>query len=127
VNQDFLGRGWRFPFAFDRASGGVATSAGEQDIRACIALVLGTRPGERPMNPDFGCRAHEVLYQPNTQGTASVVAWHVRQALARHEPRIEVVDVDARADGYGKVSLQVRYRIRATAAEQVLALELGGR
>jgi phage baseplate assembly protein W len=127
VNQDFLGRGWQFPFGFDRAAGGVATTKGEQNIRECISLILGTRPGERPMNPEFGCRAHEVLFTPNTQGTASVVAWHVRQALARFEPRIEVIDVAAEADGYGKVSLQVRYRIRATAAEQVLALDLGGR
>jgi phage baseplate assembly protein W len=127
MNEDFLGRGWRFPFGLDSAGGGIATTSGEQNIRESIAIILGTRPGERPMNPEFGCRAHEVLYAPNTQGTASAVAWHVRQALTRHEPRIEVVEVTAEADGYGKVGVAVRYRIRATATDQVLALDLGGR
>ena len=58
VRKDFLGRGWKFPFGFDPASGGVALSEFEENIRESVTIILGTQPGERQMLPEFGCRIH---------------------------------------------------------------------
>ena len=74
MTKDFLGRGWAFPFRVDPSTGSVATSAHEQNIRESMSIILGTRPGERQMLPEFGCRIHELMYTPNTAANASLVA-----------------------------------------------------
>ncbi|HMV65745.1 MAG TPA: GPW/gp25 family protein [Myxococcota bacterium] len=124
MKKEFLGRGWAWPLRFDPATGAVATSAAEDNIRESMTLVLGTRPGERQMMPDFGCRIHELVYTPNTQANASLVAYHVRAALQRWEPRIDVLDVKAEPTPGGKVQVQVRYRVKSTLAEQTLSLDV---
>jgi phage baseplate assembly protein W len=124
VSKDFLGRGWAFPFRIDPSTGAVATSAHEDNIRESMTLILGTRPGERQMLPEFGCRVHEVMFTPNSQANASLVAYHVRAALARWEPRVEVVDVAAVPEEGGKLSVAVRYRVKSTRVEHTLGLDL---
>ena len=84
--KEFLGRGWAFPFRFDPASGGVAFSEFEDNIRQCITIILSTRPGERQMLPDFGCRVHELLFAPSTATTSLIAEGHVRDALRKCEP-----------------------------------------
>lgn len=126
MKKEFLGRGWAWPFRFDMATGAVATSSAEDNIRESMTLVLGTRPGERQMLPDFGCRIHELVYTPNTQANASLIAYHVRAALQRWEPRIDVLDVKAEPTVGGKVQVQVRYRVKSTLAEQSLSLDVAG-
>lgn len=124
--KEFLGRGWRFPVGFAPATGAVATSEYEQNIRECVTLILGTRPGERQMLPEFGCRIHELVFGPNTQSTATLVAHYVEEALGRWEPRIDVTDVSAQPDPKGTVRVTVSYRIKSTEELQELSLVLAG-
>jgi uncharacterized protein len=114
VRKDFLGRGWAFPFGIDPARGGVALSEYEENIRQSITLILGTKPGERQMNPRFGCRIHELLFAPSTQATGGLIAYHVETALRRWEPRIEVVSVTAQPGERGEIKVSVDYRIVST-------------
>src|SRR5687768_4272886 len=107
--REVLGRGWSFPFGFQNAHGGVALSEFEENIRQCIGIIIGTRPGERQMLPAFGCRVHELLFAPSTPATAAQVSYFVREALERWEPRIEILDVASSADanaGGIKVAVQ---------------------
>jgi len=120
IRKEFLGRGWAFPFHFDPASGGVATSEYEENIRQCITLILGTKPGERPMLPEFGCRIHKYLFAPNTRATGNMIAHHVEKALKRWEPRIEVESVKARTGQQGEVQVEVDFRIISTNSRQNL-------
>ncbi len=90
--KDFLGRGWQFPFAFDPSSGSVQASEYEDNIRQCITVILGTKPGERQMLPNFGCRIHELMFAPNTRSTATLIAHYVEKpsavgSLASRSPR----------------------------------------
>lgn len=125
MRSDFLGRGLRFPFGVD-GSGRIATTAGEDNIRQSISLILATRPGERQMMPSFGCRVHELLFAPNTPATATLVAQHVQTALERWEPRIDVSGVTATPDARGTIRVEVRYRIRATRSDASLSVVLSG-
>lgn len=118
--KEFLGRGWAFPFRFNSATGGVALSEYEENIRQDITIILGTRPGERQMLPQFGCRIHELLFSPDTRATSALAAHHVEEALARWERRIEVVKVDASAEGQGSIRVAVQYKILATNTLQTL-------
>ena len=97
MTQDFVGAGWAYPLRAD-SSGAVALSTGDREIAEAIRLILGTAPGERPMRPEFGCDIHKYVFDPADSTTAGLIAFEVRKALRRWEPRIDVLAVDVEAD-----------------------------
>jgi len=103
-------------------TGAVSTVAGDESIRQAIVLLLGTRPGERLMRPQYGSHLHRLLFSPNDHTTAGLAIHYVRQAVQRWEPRVEIVDLDAGADPLvpTRLDIRLRYRVRASlAVEQV--------
>ena len=92
MHDDFIGAGWAFPLRTD-ATGSIALVVDEREIEEAIRLVLGTAVGERPMRPEFGCRIHEYVFGPANAATAGQIAYEVRAALERWEPRVDVDDV----------------------------------
>lgn len=115
MSQEFLGVGWKFPVALD-ASGKIELSRYEEDIREAIWIILGSAPGERLMRPDFGCGIHQYVFAPNNTRTASLVRFHVEEALTRWEPRIELQEVMVRADSANPALLliSIDYAVRST-------------
>ena len=114
--KDFLGRGWAIPVALDRATGGVATAAGEADVRQAIRIIIATVPGERVMRPDFGCGIHEMVFETIDTATITRVTNLVSEALIRYEPRIELnaINVDPGRAADGLLEIGVEYRLRRT-------------
>lgn len=115
MGSQFIGAGWAFPPHTD-ATGRVALARGEREIEEAIRLILGTAPGERPMRPEFGCAVHDYVFAPADVGTAGQLAYEVRLALERWEPRIDVAEVSVRFDAVddGVLYIDIRYAIRGT-------------
>ncbi|GGK10016.1 hypothetical protein GCM10010123_44930 [Pilimelia anulata] len=113
--EEFVGAGWAFPLRID-AGGGFALVSREREVAEAIRLILGTAPGERPMRPEFGCGIHDHVFAPADETTAGQLAFEVRAALRRWEPRIDVTDVLVSFDAVdaGTLYLDVRYTIRGT-------------
>jgi phage baseplate assembly protein W len=113
MTVDFIGAGWAFPARTD-ATGSVALVRGGEEIVESIRLILGTAPGERPMRPEFGCAIHDLVFAPADAGTAGLIAYEVRLALERWEPRIELDDVRVGFGGSdaGLLLIDIRYSIR---------------
>jgi hypothetical protein len=104
--------------------GGVAMVDGDASIRQAILLLLSTRPGERVMRPAYGCDLHRVAFMPNDETTAGLAIHHVRRALLRWEPRIELLGVDASNLDQPAEMLEIRidYRVRATLRREALTV-----
>lgn len=115
MSERFIGRGWAFPLRVE-TTGGIAMVERDQEISEAIRLVLGTAPGERPMRPEFGCGIHDYVFAPADGATAGRIAYEVRVALERWEPRIEVADVVIALDTVeeGVLYIDIRYVIRST-------------
>ena len=113
--EQFIGSGWAFPLRVD-ATGGIALVSREREIAEAIRLILATAPGERPMRPEFGCGVHDYVFAPADENTAGRIAFEVRRALDRWEPRIDVTDVVVGFDDEdaGVLYIDVRYTIRGT-------------
>jgi uncharacterized protein len=112
--EEFVGAGWAFfPMRTD-ITGRIVLVTSHQEIEESIRLILATAPGERPMRPDFGCAIHDFVFAPADSATAGQIAFEVRAALDRWEPRIDVleVQVDFSAAGEGTLHIQIGYRIR---------------
>jgi phage baseplate assembly protein W len=113
---EFLGIGWGYPIEWDKNREGFATAEYEESIRQSIWIILSTAPGERVMRPDFGCAIHDLVFAPNSAATQGMAEHHVREALLRWEPRIEVLDVTAVASGGQdeELLIGINYRVRTT-------------
>ncbi len=114
-NKAFLGTGWAFPVQAN-GRGEIALVSGEKDIEQAIWIILGTRPGERVMRPTFGCRAHELVFEPRDATTSSLLKSYVQEALEFWEPRIQLISVEAYTDeeNDGTVLVDIQYRIKST-------------
>jgi uncharacterized protein len=117
VDTDFIGRGWSFPVRPDPA-GRLLYRGGDQLIRQSILLILGTAPGERQMQPEFGCGIHDLVFAANTAALRGLVQQQVREALVRWEPRVDVLDirVETPTDQRNYLLIHVDYRVRANNA-----------
>ncbi|MFJ8251154.1 GPW/gp25 family protein [Streptomyces sp. NPDC094466] len=113
MGQQFIGAGWAFPPRTD-ATGSIALVRGEHELEESIRLILATSPGERPMRPEFGCAVNDYVFAPADAGTAGQLAYEVRLALERWEPRIEVTEVVVRFDeaDNGVLYIDIGYTVR---------------
>jgi uncharacterized protein len=111
--MDFVGSGWAFPLRTD-VTGSIALVSGERELAESIRLILATAPGERPMRPEFGCAIHDLVFAPADAATAGQIAYEVRSALERWEPRIVLDDVVVRFDraDEGELLIDIAYRRR---------------
>ena len=97
MSTDFLGKGLKFPFAFQKRSGGAqvstVTTADHAHIHESILQILGTRPGERFMNPEFGSHLKSLVFEPNDSVLKGLIRHYVTDAIEQFEKRIVVTDV----------------------------------
>ena len=114
TEEDFFGNGIKFPFSIN--GGAIATSGSEDLIRESVMLILGTAKGERVMRPDFGCGINELVFATNNTSTATLIAFYVKEALLKWEPRIEVDEVQASPDRNEpeKLNINIAYTVKMT-------------
>ncbi len=97
MSADFLGKGLRFPFGFAKRSGGAqistVTSTDHAHIHESIVQILGTRPGERFMNPEFGSHLRDLAFEPNDAVLKGLLRHYIIDAIERWEKRIVLTDV----------------------------------
>ena len=106
--------------------GQMAWSAGEQNVRESILVILRTRPGERLLRPDFGCGLDRYLFEPNSIATLRLIQEDVKQALTRWEPRITLDDIQVGSDARDArvVNIIIFYTLVATQQRERLNLTL---
>ncbi|MET0145822.1 MAG: GPW/gp25 family protein [Ilumatobacteraceae bacterium] len=111
----FIGRGLAYPMRVS-PTGGIALVSNDEEIAESIRLILGTSPGERPMRPEFGCPIHDHVFSPADAAIIGLLAFEVRNSLARWEPRIDVHDVLVSQDDAqsGLLYIDITYEIRDT-------------
>ncbi len=113
IEDPFLGRGWSFPPAFDKATAGVEMRTGIADIQESLQIIFTTRLGERIMNPRFGCALDDNVFESMNTSRLSWIETQVRTAILYHEPRIDADRVQIEPDPTeGRLLIVVSYRVR---------------
>jgi len=120
-----LGQGLSFPPRVG-PDGRLAWSAGEDNVRDLIRVILTTEAGERLMREDFGCGLRQYLFEPNTVATRQRIQDSITQAIARWEPRasVDAVTVDPDDDDPRRVNVNVQFRLVATQGAGSISLSL---
>lgn len=97
MSFDFLGKGLKYPFQFQSVSGGTEVSAAttreHEHIRESILQILGTRQGERFMNPEFGSRLNDLVFEQNDEVLKGLIRHYVVDAIRRWEKRVVITGV----------------------------------
>lgn len=114
-----FGKGISFPPRIG-ADGRVAWSAGAQNIREAIRIILLTELRERLKLPEFGCGLKMFLFMPNNVSTHSLIQEQIALALGRWEPRISVGSVIVEKDltDEGAAMITIDYKLVATGANE---------
>lgn len=112
----FLGTGWSFPSKFEKQTKKVAMVSEEDDIRESLIILLSTRPGERVMNPLYGCNLDDLLFAPLNLTLKTYVSDLIDTAILYFEPRIDLekVDISVNNDLEGELLIELNYMVRST-------------
>ena len=115
-NKSFLGSGWGFPPTFGSADGAVAVVHAEDDIRESLSVLISTVPGERIMNPTFGCRLKQMVFESIDESAVVEIRDVIERAILFFEPRISVnrIDVKEKDPLEGRVDVIIDYTVRST-------------
>jgi phage baseplate assembly protein W len=115
AKSSFLGTGWSFPPAFAKREG-LRTVSDDDDIRESLLILLSTKPGERVMEPDFGCGIQSQVFEIMTDGAIMAIKDMIARAILFFEPRITLdriaMNDDDIVDGLLRITLD--YTVRTT-------------
>lgn len=113
-----LGRGIRYPFAFGgsfKNTGRLEESFATDKINGSIAAILGTIPGERMYQPDFGSMLQYLVFEPNDDILKDKLTLYIKDALDKWEKRIEIIAISFDDSPYNKnnhiLNIMINYLI----------------
>lgn len=117
-SKAFLGVGWSFPPEFHKHAKTLEIKmvSEEEDIGESLRILLSTRPGERVMQPDYGCGLHTMVFESLDESTVTELKDLIERAVLFYEPRItlESIDVSAEDELEGRLKIQLNYTVRKT-------------
>ncbi|MBS1614771.1 MAG: GPW/gp25 family protein [Bacteroidetes bacterium] len=114
--NEFLGRGWSFPPAFNAPQQTVMLTEKQADIECSLHVLLTTRVGERVMQPKYGCNMDDMVFESLNTATITLIKDKIATAILYFEPRIDVKKINLNTDNLleGTILVEIDYLVRAT-------------
>jgi hypothetical protein len=118
-DKAYLGTGWSFPPAFDKATKRVSLVSAEKDIDESLEILLSTSLGERVMQPEYGCNLKDYQFESMDNSFLGFIKDLVERAILYYEPRIRLEKVEITDAGSielfeGLIKINVHYQIEST-------------
>jgi phage baseplate assembly protein W len=115
-NKAILGTGWGFPVQFNRRGKLSYMVSAEEDIEQALRILFSTVPGERVMQPAFGCGLREMVFENISDETITRITDLIERAILFHEPRIDLeqLEVNVVDELGGLIEIELTYTIRGT-------------
>jgi len=116
ADTQFLGTGWAFPPSFDWRSKEAVLVSQVQDIEQSLRILLGTVPGERVMQPAYGCGIKRMVFETVNESSVTEIKDIVAKAVLFFEVRITLheIDIDLSDIASGVLRLKLDYTVRTT-------------
>ena len=115
-DEQFLGKGWGFPVAFDHQGRSLRMAEAEEDIRQSLHILLSTDVGERVLRPTFGWKRDALLFEPLSTSFAAYLTREIETAILFFEPRITLnkLSFEIPPESKGLIEIRLDYTIRTT-------------
>ena len=118
IDKAFLGIGWSFPPEFHKRADalGVKMVAEEEDIGESLQILLSTNPGERVMQPSYGCGLKSMVFASINESTVTALKDIIERAVLFFEPRITLEDIEVNTEDAldGILRIKLSYSVRKT-------------
>lgn len=62
-------------------------------VKNSVSNILSTKKGEKILNPEFGLRIQDFLFEPVTDATATAISNEILNAVTLFEPRVQIVQL----------------------------------
>lgn len=63
-------------------------------VKNSMLMIVTTRRGSRPFNPNFGCDLHASLFENMNPLTIDTISKNISDAIRNYEPRVKTLTVD---------------------------------
>jgi len=115
-DDSFQGVGWAFPPAFDARTRAARRVASREDIEQSLRILFSTTPGERVMQPTYGCDLKFMVFEELNESTLTDVKDAIERAVRFFEVRITLneVSIDESDWTEGLLKIGIDYTIRTT-------------
>ncbi len=116
ADSQFLGTGWAFPPAFDWRTKEAVMVSQVQDIEQSLHILLSTVPGERVMQPAYGCGIKRMVFENVNDSTITEIKDIITKAVLFFEVRITLNDIEVDVTDMldGVLRLRLDYTVRTT-------------
>ena len=116
IDKTFLGTGWSFPPEFQGQVKAVKMVSDEEDIRHSLWILLSTAPGERTMQPAYGCGLRTLVFESISASVCTEMQDMIERAILFFEPRITLdrIVVCSERITQGLIEIELTYTIRTT-------------
>ena len=102
-------------------SGDVGKKTGAAAVKGAIVSILKTNYNERLFDPEFGTDIRGSLFEPMNPLTEQRMKKKIEVALARHEPRAEVLGISVRAqEEQNRYEISILFNVASVAETQEL-------
>lgn len=114
--KSFLGTGWSFPPDFNRVDNSVQMVSDINDIEESIRIILSTTPGERIMQPEFGCDLKRLVFETIDSTLIASLDHLIYHALLNFEPRITFINTEVlnMETTDGQLVIQINFKVIST-------------
>ncbi|MBL0701112.1 MAG: GPW/gp25 family protein [Desulfosarcina sp.] len=115
-DKSFIGTGWSFPPEFSRKSGRVKMVSAEDDIKESLHILFSTSPGERVMQPTYGCGLKTMMFEIISESIVTEIKDVVERAILFFEPRITLnsITINSERAIEGVLEIFLNYTVRTT-------------
>ena len=116
TSDSFLGVGWAFPPEFNNTTQEVKTVSETDDIQESLHILLSTFPGERVMQPTYGCELRTMVFETLNESTVTAIKDMIERAILFFEPRIRLNEIHLETGKLmeGFITIVLEYTVRAT-------------
>jgi phage baseplate assembly protein W len=115
-DKTFLGTGWAFPPRFDGPYRRARMVSHEDDIRESLHILFSTTPGERVMQPAYGCGLKKKVFAHIDANAITEIKDMIEKAVLFFEVRIALngIDIDTSELFDGVLRILLDYTVRTT-------------
>ena len=100
-------------------SGDVGKKVGASAVKGAILSILKTNYNERLFDPEFGSDIRGSLFEPMNPITEQRMKKKIEAAIARHEPRAEVLGVSVKAqEEQNRYEISILFNVASVAEIQ---------
>lgn len=116
IKKSFLGTGWGFPPSFHEQSRALELVSEEEDIKQSLFLLMSTAPGERVLNPAYGCDLSRLVFERISEALRYQIKAVVSRAILLFEPRVTVENIEVNVVSLepGQLAVKVEYTVIQT-------------